>query len=522
MINPKAWPCDEAAIRSVRTDPVCAAANKRWVLAATILGSAIAYIDGSVINVALPAIEADLDAPATVTQWVINAYTLCLAALLLVGGATGDRFGRRLTFVVGLVIFAAASVWCGTGGSVTSLILARAVQGVGAAFLIPCSLALIGASFDETERGKAIGTWAGVSAIAAAIGPLLGGWIVDHATWRWIFLINPFLALPTVWIALRHVPESRDEEAQPGLDWPGALLVLTGLGSLVFGLIASSDLGWRNATVIASIAAGAALLIAFVWTEQHSAAPMMPPDLFRSRVFTGINLLTLLLYAAMGGAFFFLPFDLIQVHGYSATQAGAAFLPFTLVMAGLSRWSGGLLDRYGARRPLTLGPCIAAVGFALFALPGTDGPYWAAFLGPMVVLGLGMAVSVAPLTTSVMNAVPAHRTGVASGVNNAVAAVASLLAVAIFGAVALTVLDRALDHGVATVTVSAEAKGALEAARGKFVAAPALTNLHGEDRRVAEAIARDSLATGIRAVMLLAAALALGGAACAAWAIRSG
>ena len=521
MINPKARPCDEGAIRSVRTDPICAAANKRWILAATILGSAIAYIDESVVNVALPAIEGDLDAPATVTQWIINAYTLCMAALLLVGGATGDRFGRRLTFVVGLVIFAAASVWCGTGSSVTSLILARAVQGVGAAFLVPCSLALIGASFDETERGKAIGTWAGVSAIAAAIGPLLGGWIVDHATWRWIFLINPFLALPTIWIALRHVPESRDEDASPGLDWPGALLVLTGLGSLVFGLIASSDLGWRNATVIAAVAAGAVLLIAFVWTEQHSTSPMMPLDLFRSRVFTGINLLTLLLYAALGGAFFFVPFDLIQVHGYSATQAGAAFLPFTVVMAGLSRWSGGLLDRYGARRPLTLGPCIAAAGFALLALPGTDGTYAAAFLGPMVVLGLGMAISAAPLTTAVMNAVPAHRTGVASGVNNAVAAVASLLAVAVFGAVALTVLDRAIDRGAATATVSAEAKRALEAARGRFVVAPALVNLQGEDRRAAEAIAKDSLATGIRAVMLLAAALALGGAACAAWATRS-
>jgi len=522
VINPKARPCDEGAIRSVRTDPICAAANKRWVLAVTILGSAIAFIDESVVNVALPAIEGDLDAPATVTQWIINAYTLCMAALLLVGGATGDRFGRRLTFVVGLTIFAAASVWCGASGSVTSLILARAVQGVGAAFLIPCSLALIGASFDETERGKAIGTWAGVSAIAAAIGPLLGGWIVDHATWRWIFIINPFLALPTIWIAVRHVPESRDEEAPPGLDWPGALLALTGLGSFVFGLIASSDLGWRNATVIASIAAGAALLIAFVWTERHSAAPMMPLDLFRSRVFSGINLLTLLLYAATGGAFFFLPFALIQVHGYSATQAGAVFLPFTLVMAGLSRWSGGLLDRYGARRPLTLGPCIAAMGFALLALPGMDAPYWAAFLVPMVALGLGMAVSVAPLTTAVMNAVPAHRTGVASGVNNAVAAVASLLAVAIFGAVALAVLDRTLDRGVASATVSAEAKRALEAARGKFVVAPALTNLQGEDRRAAEAIARASLATAIRAVMLLAAALALGGAACAAWAIRSG
>src|SRR5882672_1477958 len=246
MINPRARPCDQGAIRSVRDTSTCLEQQKRWVLVVTILASTMAYVDESVVNVALPVIEKDLGASVATIQWLVNAYTLSLAALLLIGGAAGDRFGRRLVFVVGTGTFAAASVWCGLSASVTQLIAARAVQGAGAALLIPCSLAIIGASFSEAERGKAIGTWAAFSAISAAIGPLLGGFIIDHATWRWIFLINPLIALPTIWIALRHVPESRDPEAPSGLDWRGALLVLAGLGSLVFGLMASPERGIRD------------------------------------------------------------------------------------------------------------------------------------------------------------------------------------------------------------------------------------------------------------------------------------
>ncbi len=360
MINPKARPCDEAAIRSVR--PAFQAVEgwgggrqEFWILAATILGSSIAFIDELVVNVALPAIEADLKAPVAVIQWLVNAYTLCLASLMLIGGAVGDRLGRRRIFVTGTAIFAIGSLWCGLSPTIAQLIAARALQGVGAAFLIPSSLAIIGASIDPAERGRAIGTWAGFSAIAAAIGPLLGGWIVDHVSWRWIFLVNPVLALPTIRAALAHVPESRDSEAAAGLDWLGALLAIAGLGSLVFGLIASSDPGWRDGMVAGSVAAGLLLLLAFVWVEAHSRAPMMPLDVFASRTFSGVNLLTLLLYAALGGAFFFLPFDLIQVHDYSATLAGAAFLPFTAMMGALSRWSGGLLDRFGARARSIIG-----------------------------------------------------------------------------------------------------------------------------------------------------------------------
>jgi EmrB/QacA subfamily drug resistance transporter len=531
MINPKARPCDEAAIRSVRPVPLLppqagegwgGGSQKFWILAATILGSTMAFVDESVVNVALPAIEADLKVPVAVIQWLVNAYTLCVAALMLIGGAAGDRWGRRLVFVIGTAVFAIGSVWCGLSPTVAQLIAARALQGIGAALLIPSSLAIIGASIDPAERGRAIGTWAGFSAIAAAIGPLLGGWIVDHVSWRWIFLINPLIALPTVWAALAHVPESRDQEAAAGLDWLGALMAIAGLGSLVFGLIASSELGWRDGTVLGAVAAGLLLLAGFVWVEARSRAPMMPLDVFASRTFSGVNLLTLLLYAALGGAFFFLPFDLIQVHLYSATLAGAAFLPFTLMMGALSRWSGGLLDRFGARLPLIIGPAITALGSALLAWPGTGGSYATTFFLPMAILGLGMAVAVAPLTTAVINAVPTHRAGVASGVNNAAAAVASLLAVAIFGAVALQVYDRELDRHLAAQTVSAEVKQAVEGARGKFVAEPALARLQGEDRQIADTIVRAALAHSIALVMWLAAALALLGALCAAIAIPSG
>src|SRR2546430_9260052 len=295
MLNPKARPCDEAAIRAVRAASECRPGSKPWVLAVTIMASTMAYIDESVVNVALPTIEADLKTSAAVVQWLINAYMLSLTALVLVGGAAGDQLGRRRVFVAGTGLFAAASLWCGLSADVAQLIFARAIQGAGAALLIPCSLAIIGATFEEHERGKAIGTWAAFSAISAAFGPVLGGWIVDHTSWRWIFLINPFIALPAIWIALRHVPESRDREAVRGLDWRGALLALLGLGGLVYGLIAAPERGWSDPIVIASLSAGILLLALFVWEEARSPAPMMPLKLFSSRMFAGVNLLTLLL-----------------------------------------------------------------------------------------------------------------------------------------------------------------------------------------------------------------------------------
>ncbi len=508
MSNPKALPCDEVAIRSSVSVPACAS-RKSWVLGVAVLGSVLAYIDESVVNVALPGIEADLRTTLAAMQWVINAYTLCMSALLLIGGAAADRFGRRRIFVIGVSIFAAASLGCGLAPSAPLLIAARIVQGAGAALLIPCALALIGAVYDEKERGAAIGIWSGASAIASGAAPLLGGWLVDHWSWRVIFLINPLLAVPTLLITLRRVPESRDPNAPSGIDWRGALLAFAGLGGLVYGLIAASDRGWSHGTVTASLTAGGLLLCGFLLTEWRSHSPMMPLDLFRSRIFSGVNLLTLLLYGALGGAFFFFPFLLIQARGYSATEAGAAYLPFTIILGVLSRWSGGLVDRFGARWPLILGPALTAIGLVL--LGGGGGPY-SAILLPMTVLALGMTITVAPLTTTVLNAVPAQRTGVASGVNNAVASVGSLLLVAVLGTVALGAFNRSLDQHLTDPALSIPVREVVQSARGGFVIPPIPAGLSGEERERAHSIVADSLISTVRMTLWIAAGLALASA----------
>src|SRR5882762_1437671 len=463
VISSKAQPCAAEVIRSTRGTSACAKRDQAWVLAAAVLGSTMAFVDESVVNVALPTIEADLGTTLAAMQWVINAYTLCMSALLLIGGAAADRFGRRLLFLIGIVTFTLASIACGFAPDIAALIGARTIQGVGAALLIPCSLAIIGAAFNEQERGAAIGIWSGASALAAGAGPLLGGWLVDHLSWRAIFLINPLIAIPTLWIAVRRLPESGDPTAHASLDWRGAVLAFGGLGGLVYGLIAASRLGWQDMTVVGSLTAGALLLLGLVLQERRSRAPMLPLRLFGSRSFSGVNLLTLFLYGALGGAFFLLPFLLIQAHGFSATAAGAVYLPFTLILAVLSRWSGGLVDRFGARRPLIIGPLIAAVGFALLAVVSGEQAYWV-YLGPMIVLGFGMAITVAPLTTTVINSVKERETGVASGINNVVAAVASLLVIAVLG----TLVADSLVATAQVVMSTAAALALVSAAAAAF------------------------------------------------------
>lgn len=517
MANPKPLPCDELAIRAGESTPACRPA-RYWVLAVAVLGSTLSYVDESVVNVALPAIETDLHATLPAMQWVINAYTLCMSALLLIGGAAADRFGRRRMFVIGASVFAVGSLGCGLATSVAMLVVARTVSGVGAALLVPCALALIGAAFDEKERGAAIGIWSGAAAIAAGAAPLLGGGLLDHWSWRMIFLVNPLLAVPTLWIALRRVPESRDPDAPPGVDWRGSALAFAGLGGLVYGLIASSELGWRHPAVVAALAAGTGLLLLFVLAERRSAAPMMPLELFRSPTFSGINLVTLLLYGGLGGGFFFLPFLLIQARGDSATAAGAAYLPFTLVLSLLSRWSGGLIDRFGARWPLIIGPAIAAGGFGLLAL--SRDPYWT-ILVPMTVLGFGMAITIAPLTTAVLNAVPAHRTGVASGINNAVASVGSLLVIAVLGGLAVGAMSRSLERHLESPPASPAVRLAVEPARGGFVIPALPASLAEEERRRARGIIAAAIDDTVRRMLWIAAALACAGALSAALTIPS-
>jgi EmrB/QacA subfamily drug resistance transporter len=511
------FPGGAGVIRSSSTVPECVR-RRFWVLAAAILGSTLAFVDKSVVNVALPDIESSLRTSLAAMQWVVNAYALCMSALLLFGGAAADQFGRRLMFIVGVSVFAVASIGAGLAPNVQMLIATRAVQGTGAALLIPCALALIGAAFDEQDRGAAIGIWAGASAFSAGAAPILGGWLVDHSSWRVIFLINPLVAIPTLWIAVRRVPESRNPDAPPGVDWLGALLAVMGLGGLAYGLIASATLGWNDIVVIGSLSAGVVLSIAFVLTERVSSSPMMPLELFRSLRFSGINLLTLLLYGALGAAFFFLPFLLIQARGYSATAAGAAYVPFTLLVALLSRWSGKLGDKFGARWLLISGPVFAAVAFAL--LGSGKGSYWITIVS-MAILGFGMGVAVAPLTTTVMNAVPPDRTGVASGINNAVASVGSLLLIGVLGSVALGAFDHSMDRELASVHTSPDVRAVVDSARGGFVVPPMAASLSAQARQQAHAIINGALAGTVRMAVWVAALLALAGALTAVVAIRS-
>jgi EmrB/QacA subfamily drug resistance transporter len=391
------------------------------------------------------------------------------------------------------------------------------IQGLGAALLIPCSLAIIGAAYEERERGAAIGIWSGASAIAAGGGPLLGGWLVDHVSWRAIFLINPLLAVPTIWIALRHVPESRDPAAAGGLDWSGAVLIFAALAGLAYGLIAAATRGWSDPMIIAALIAGGTLLLTFVWHEKRSRAPMMPLGLFHSRNFTGVNLMTLLLYGALGGAFFFVPFLLIQAHGYSATEAGAAFLPFTVILGVLSRASGRLADRFGARRPLILGPGIVACGFLLLLWVSNQQSFWI-FLIPMTVVGFGMAVTVAPLTTMVVNAVPESETGVASGINNAVASVASLLVISALGTVALSAYDRALDRQLRAQHADSEVRTEVDARRGAL--APSNPSQVKHSSALAGSIVRSASIEMFRSIMAFAAVLCFASAGVAGMTIK--
>jgi len=511
-------PCDNALIlHGVKADEAaCPEASKPWVLAAAIVGSSMAFIDGTVVNVALPAIQRDLGATAFQAQWVVESYALLLAALLLVGGALGDHFGRRRMFALGVGLFAIASVACGLAASVQQLIAARAVQGIGGALLVPGSLSLISASFPEKERGKAIGTWSGFSGITAAVGPVLGGFLVDHFSWTWAFYINVPMALLVLWIAWRHVPESRGSAASGGLDVYGALLATAGLGGIVYAFIEAPTQHWRSPAVLAALAMGIAASAGFLAVERRARTPMLPLELLRIRNFSGANLLTLLLYAALGGGLYFFPLNLIQVQGYSATVAGAALLPFILIMFALSGWAGQLVDRFGPRLPLVVGPAIAAAGFALFALPGVGASYWSGFLPAVVVLGFGMTVTVAPLTTTVMNAVGPEQAGVASGVNNAVSRAAAVLAIAVFGVVMARVFDAVLAERLHDMGASAEATAFLEAERSKLAGA-ALPP--GADAATAAALKRavaESFVAGFRWVMLICAGLAALSAA-SAW-----
>lgn len=507
-------PCDEAVVRSTGAAVPCGAESRTWILAATILGSSMAFIDGTVVNVALPALQASFHASVVDVQWVVESYGLFLAALILVGGSLGDLFGRRFIFLVGVSIFAAASAGCGLSANIHQLIIARSIQGVGAALLVPGSLAIISTSFDEKSRGQAIGTWSGFTAITTAIGPVLGGWLVEHASWRWVFLINLPLAAAVIVISVWRIPESRSASAR-SIDWLGATLATVGLGGLVSGFLESVNLGWRNPLVFGSSIVGAGCLTAFMFAENHVSAPMLPLTLFASHSFSGANLLTLCLYAAIGIFFFVFPLNLVQVQGYSTTATGAAILPLILLIFLLSRWSGGLVARYGSRGPLIIGPVIAALGFVLFAVPSVGNGYWRTFFPAVIVLGLGMAVTVAPLTTVVMNSVNQDRVGAASGINNAVARVAGVLAIAVLGIVMVKAFDSRLNQSLTHFAVPPGALQELHANESRLAGLQVPVSLDpGMADSIRESI-REAFVFGFRIVMMICAGLALASASVA-------
>jgi EmrB/QacA subfamily drug resistance transporter len=504
-------PCEENAIGSGDAGVPCSAEDARWILAATILGSSMAFIDSTAVNVALPALQANLQATVVDVQWVIESYGLFLAALILVGGSLGDLFGRRLMFIVGTAIFAVASAGCGLALNIHQLIIARSIQGVGAALLVPGSLAIISTSFEEKNRGRAIGTWSGFTAITTAIGPVLGGWLIEHASWRWVFFINLPVAAAVIAISIRHIPKSRSVTTGR-IDWVGALAITLGLGGLVNGFIESVNLGWLHPLVLGSLIVGFGSTLVFLFVESSVSFPMVPLSLFASPSFSGTNLLTLFLYAAIGVFFFLFPLNLIQVQRYSATATGAAVLPLIFLIFLLSRWSGGLVARYGRRGPLIVGPIIGASGFVLFAVPSLGDSYWKTFFPAMVVLGFGLTVTVAPLTTVVMSSVGKDRVGTASGINNAVARVAGVLAIAILGIVMVKAFSSRLDHSLVYLSLPASILHKVQVEEIKLAGLQVPAGLNPSTTATIQQLIGEAFVFGFRVVMVICTGLSLASA----------
>lgn len=486
------------------------AATERWVLLSTILASSMAFIDMTALNVALPAIQRDLGIEGSQLLWIVNAYALFLSALILVGGSLGDHYGRKRIFRIGILIFSAASILCGVAPNVETLIGARALQGVGGALLVPGSLAIITASFDAARRGRAIGTWSTFTTLTTILGPVIGGWLAGQGLWRAVFFINVPLALIAL-AALIRVPESKDAHAPAQLDYPGALLATLGLAGLTYGFIEAANYGLGDPRIFLSLGGGVIAIALFMIVEARSAHPMVPLRLFRSRTFSGTNALTLFLYAALSGALFFLPLNLIQIQGYPEQVAGFANLPFAILLTLLSRWAGGLIDRVGARLPLIVGPLITGAGFFLFTLTGmTGGPdaYWTSYFPPLVVLGIGMGVTVAPLTTAVMGSAPEESSGTASGINNAIARTAGVLAVAILGGLALFSFTARLDERTSALEMPQEVRSQLQAQASNLAETAPPEALPPEMRaQVAEAIDLAFIDT-FRLIFAIAAVLA--------------
>ncbi len=437
----------------------------KWIMVSAILASAMAFIDGTALNVVLPALQQSLNATGSDLFWILNAYLLMLASLVLLGGALGDHLGRKKIFMAGILIFIAGSAACGMAGSVMLLVVFRLLQGIGGALMIPGSLSLISSSIDEKERGKAIGTWSAYTTVVTMGGPVLGGALADAGLWRYIFFINVPIGLAALLMLALRVKEIKDDtQSTQALDFPGAVVIVFALAALTFGFLRIPSAGFENPMVLGSLAAGLLLLFLFLYIEYKSSHPMMPLKLFTGSTFSGANLLTFFLYAGLGAGMLFLSLNLVQVQGYSQLQSGLTFLPFTLLMVSLAQFAGKLADKYGPRLFLITGPATAGAGLLMLSFVGqTNGPaaYWTTFFPGVLVFGLGMSFTVAPLTTAVMSAVSDHFSGTASGINNAITRIANVFANAIFGAIAVLLFSNALTLQIKNLPLNTAAKVAV-------------------------------------------------------------
>ncbi len=488
--------------------------NGRWILVTTILASSMAFIDSSALNVALDAIQKALNATGSDLIWVVNAYLLLLASLILIGGSLGDHYGRKRIFRYGIMLFAGASCACGLAPTIGILITARAIQGIGGALMVPGSLAIISATFYPTERGSAIGIWSAAGTLTTIGGPIVGGLLASAGLWRAVFFINLPLAVIAL-VCLTRVPETRDEQAVRGLDFLGTLFVVLGLTGLTYGSILFSNAAGDPTLALASSVGGFVALGIFVLVEARSKNPLVDLALFRSHDFSGTNLLTLLLYAALAGALFFVPLNLIQIQGYPASAAGLAFLPFSLLVAGISPFTGNLVQRFGPKRLLTVGPALVAAGCMLLSLPGLTtgvGDYFTSFFPGVLAIGLGMGITIAPLTTTVMGAVASHRSGIASGVNNAVARSAQVLATALFGAIALSTFSVDLSARAATLGLPPQAQQALQRESINFGNTQVPADLAPDNQQPVKTAIREAFVDTFRRVALIAAGMALASA----------
>jgi EmrB/QacA subfamily drug resistance transporter len=484
-----------------------------FILAATVIGAGMVFLDGTVVTVALPQIQKDFNASVGALQWLIDIYILFLSVPILVAGSLSDRYGRKKLFNIGLIGFTLASVWCGTAPDLYQLVIARVFQGISGAVMLPGCLAILNASFPPERRGRIVGTWSAFTPITTAIGPLLGGWLVDNVSWRAAFYINLPLGLITLFLSHRYIPESKSEEIPEGQDWLGAVLITIGLGSMIFGLIEGPKRGWAAPSVLTSIVSSLIFLIAFVVVENKTRHPMIPLELFKDRVFTGITLITFVLYFAMSGVFFFLPLNLQQIQGFSATNTGAAFMPIIIMLFLMSRWSGHFADKHGPRLPLIIGPAVIGIGFFMYMIPHESANYWLTFLPATIIFGLGLGITVAPLTSVALGAIQAHLSGLASGVSNAASRIASMLAVATLGALMVVTFSTSLEHRTRPLLLSGQDHLFLQEEKLKLGGASAPPSLEPEVQSQVEVAIDKAFISAFRWMMALCAVLALVSAA---------